>query len=154
MVKKQGDQAFEKHLKPRPEVSLALFGFLFSEIVQHFMKKEKEAAAARSLLDPEALARAPPLPDLERELFETGKPIGERILELQSYRDKGSGSTCNSAKREVKVVNMLHFLNQNVWKTLFGRPADGLEQSVDDEDEYRILDKQPITNTFVSHGSS
>jgi hypothetical protein len=33
---------------------------------------------------------------------------------------------------------------------LFGKQADGLEQSIEDEDEYRILDKSPITNKYTS----
>lgn len=39
-----------------------------------------------------------------------------------------------------------------MWKSLFGKPADGLEQSIEDEDEYRILDKQPVTNKYNSMG--
>jgi trafficking protein particle complex subunit 5 len=127
MVKKSDDQAFERHLKPRPEVSLAMFGFLFSEIVQQILKREKEATAQINLLDAEAQARAPPIPDLEKELFDLGKPVGERILEMQCYRDKGGSNTCSSGKRELRIVNMLHFINNQIWKSLFGRPADGLE---------------------------
>ena len=47
---------------------------------------------------------------------------------------------------------MLHFINNQVFKSLFGKPADGLEQSIEDEDEYRILDKTPITNRFANMG--
>ena len=47
---------------------------------------------------------------------------------------------------------MLHFINNQVFKALFGRAADGLEQSIEDEDEYRILDKAPITNRFANMG--
>lgn len=47
---------------------------------------------------------------------------------------------------------MLHFINNVIWKALFGKQADGLEQSIEDEDEYRILDKQPVTNKFTSMG--
>lgn len=83
-----------------------------------------------------------------------GRPIGERMLELQCYRDKGGSNTCNSAKRELKIVNMLHYTNNQIWKSLFGRPADGLEKSVDNEDEYWILDRQPITNRYVSLGKT
>lgn len=116
------------------------------------MRREKEATEQRALMDERTLARAAPVPDLEKELFELGKPVGMRVLELCQYREKGSSSACNNAKREIKIVNMLHFVNNQIWKTLFGRPADGLEQSVDDDDEYRILDRQPITNKFVSLG--
>ena len=45
---------------------------------------------------------------------------------------------------------MLHFINNQMWKALFGRQADGLEQSIEDEDEYRLLDKAPITNKYTS----
>ena len=32
---------------------------------------------------------------------------------------------------------------------LLGRSADGIEQSIDDEEEYRIIDQNPITNVFI-----
>lgn len=47
---------------------------------------------------------------------------------------------------------MLHFVNNQAFKALFGKPADGLEQSTEDEDEYRILDRQPVTNRFANLG--
>jgi hypothetical protein len=47
---------------------------------------------------------------------------------------------------------MLHFINKDVFKSLFGKPADGLEQSTEDDDEYRILYKSPITNRFANLG--
>ena len=40
------DMAFERNLKPRGEVSLSAFSFLFSEIVQQFMKVEKNGLAS------------------------------------------------------------------------------------------------------------
>jgi len=131
------EAALDRHLKPRAEVSLSLFSFLFSEIVQSLMKqegKEKEA-------------------DLEQSLAQLGFPVGEKVLELLFFREKGGSSgACNNGRRETKIVNMLHFINNNVWKTLFGKVADGLEQSIEDADEYRILDKNPITNKFTSTG--
>lgn len=38
------DFAFERPLKPRPDVSLSAFSFLFSEIVQQMMKSEKSSS--------------------------------------------------------------------------------------------------------------
>ena len=35
---------------------------------------------------------------------------------------------------------MLQFIHNNVWKMLFGKMADGLQKSTDDEDEYRIIE--------------
>lgn len=73
------------------------------------------------------------------------------MLELMSYREKGGmNGACANGKRETKIVPMLHFINNQVWKSFFGKPADGLEQSMEDEDEYRILEKSPITNKFIS----
>lgn len=40
------DFAFERNLKPRAEVSLSAFSFMFSEIVQQLMKSEKSGASA------------------------------------------------------------------------------------------------------------
>jgi ABC-type transport system involved in Fe-S cluster assembly fused permease/ATPase subunit len=40
------DFAFERPLKQRPDVSLSMFSFLFSEIVQQLMKSDKNAASA------------------------------------------------------------------------------------------------------------
>ena len=79
--------------------------------------------------------------------------MGEKILELMFFREKGGiNGACSQGKRETKIVAMLHFINNQVFKALFGRSADGLEQSIEDEDEYRILDKEPATNRFANMG--
>ena len=79
--------------------------------------------------------------------------MGEKLLELMFYREKGGiNGACQQGKRETKLVPMLHFINNILWKHLFGKPADGLEQSIEDENEYRILDKQPVTNKYTSMG--
>ena len=72
------------------------------------------------------------------------------------YRDKAAtnnNNICQYGKRECKIEKMLHHINDNIWKTLFGNPADGIEQSVEDDDEYRIIDLNPVTNVFSSSGS-
>ena len=116
------DFAFDRHLKPRPEVALSAFSFLFSEIVQQLMKQEK----AGDLLGQS---------DLECQLHRLGVPVGEKMLELMFFREKGGANgACQNGKRETKAVQMLHFINNALWKALFGRPADGLEQSTEDED--------------------
>jgi len=51
---------------------------------------------------------------------------------------------------------MLQFINNQIFKMLFGKAGDGVEQSFDEElncekdDEYRIVDKNPATNRFIS----
>lgn len=142
------DFAFERNLKPRAEVSLSIFSYLFSEIVQQLMKNEKSGGAGGGVG-----ADHPGQNDLEHQLYQLGVPVGEKLLELLFYREKGGQSgACSQGKRETKLVSMLHFINNQVWKALFGHQADGLEQSIEDEDEYRLLDKQPVTNKYTSIG--
>ena len=59
-----------------------------------------------------------------------------------------------TGKREIGIVNMLHFINQQVWKGLFGRAGDEIKQNDQDDCEYWIIDKQPITNKFTSVGQA
>jgi hypothetical protein len=47
-------------------------------------------------------------------------------------------------------MSILQFVSAAVWKSLFGKPADSLERSIDNADEYMIVDYEPITSTFVS----
>lgn len=47
-------------------------------------------------------------------------------------------------------MNILQFVSTQVWKSLFGKPADSLERSIDHADEYMIVDYEPLTSTFVS----
>ena len=54
-------------------------------------------------------------------------PIGEKMLELSFYREMGRSNATSGAKREIEIVNMLHFINTTLWKQLFGKTADGLE---------------------------
>ena len=42
------DFAFERPLRPRPEVSLSAFSFLLSEMVQYLMKTEKSSGGDSS----------------------------------------------------------------------------------------------------------
>ena len=72
------------------------------------------------------------------------------------FREKAlpnQGNICQYGKRETKVVNMLHFVNEKVWKYLFGKAGDGISQSEVDESVYMIIDKNPVTNTYISNDS-
>ncbi|CAM9495527.1 unnamed protein product [Ascophyllum nodosum] len=116
------------------EVSLSAFSFLFSEIVQYFQDRVTSIA------------------DLERKLEEAGYGMGLRVLELQTFRER-------LQKRRVRLLPMLQWVSSNVWKaspkllfrfTLFGKNADSLERSTENEDEYMIHEREPLTNSFVS----
>ena len=50
------------------------------------------------------------------------------MLELLVWREK-------SAKRETRVLGVLYFIHSVVWKALFGKQADSLEKSTENEDE-------------------
>lgn len=41
-------------------------------------------------------------------------------------------------------------LQVNVWKSLFGKEADKLEQANDDDKTYYIIEKEPLINAYIS----
>jgi trafficking protein particle complex subunit 5 len=47
-------------------------------------------------------------------------------------------------------MNILQFVSTQVWKALFGKNADSLERSIDNANEFMIVDYEPLTSTFVS----
>jgi hypothetical protein len=52
--------------------------------------------------------------DIEQELHALGVPIGMKVLELATYREKAlknNNNICQYGRRELKIVNMLHFIN-------------------------------------------
>eukprot|EP01038_Epipyxis_sp_PR26KG_P010200 gene10200-13723_t len=112
-------------VKPKSEISLSAFAFLFSELVQYNQNRVSSVV------------------DLEKKLEESGYSVGQRVIELICCRDR-------LTKRETRIVNMLQYISNVIWKHLFGKAADNLERSTENEDEYMIHEYSPITNTFVS----
>jgi hypothetical protein len=108
-----------------PTVSLSIFAYLFSEMVQYHQN------------------RVDSISELERRLEATGYGVGLRVLELLAYRSR-------EYRRETKLMNLLQFISTQVWKSLFQKAADSLERSIDHADEYMIVDYSPITSTYVS----
>ena len=107
------------------EVALSLFAFLFSEMVQYAQKRSSNIG------------------ELEGKLEAIGMHAGYRLLELLTHRDRGN-------KRETRILGVLSFIHTPVWKCLFGKPADSLEQGNDAEDEYMISDHGLLVNRFIS----
>lgn len=70
--------------------------------------------------------------------------IGQRLLELLLFREG------RSAKRETRILGILQFIAQTVYRHLFNKPADGLERSHDKDDEYMLIDHEPVVNTYIS----
>ncbi|KAK9468830.1 NO signaling/Golgi transport ligand-binding domain-containing protein [Lipomyces arxii] len=109
-----------------PELALATFSFLFSEMVQYSQKNVKG------------------IQEMESKLSEYGYHVGQRVLELTAIRE------IKNSKREIRVLGLLQFININIWKAIFGKPADALEKSKDQEDEYMIIDNDPVVNKYIS----
>lgn len=91
-----------------------------------------------------------------------GYHVGQRVLDTLFVREK-------NFKREIRLINLLVFIKTNVWKALFGKEADKLEQANDDEatcmqlenlcryvfsnlifySDY-IIEKEPLVNKYIS----
>ncbi|KAH9982164.1 NO signaling/Golgi transport ligand-binding domain-containing protein [Lactifluus volemus] len=104
------------------EVSASAFAFLFSEIVQYMQK------------------RVSGINDLERRLNTLGYRIGTR----------GWNLWYGAPKREIRFLPALMSIHTNVWKAVFGKPADAIEKSVQNEDEYMIIDNDPVVTRNIS----
>ena len=80
----------------------------------------------------------------ESRLNLQGYTIGQRLLELLLHREG------RSARREVRLIGILQFIAQTVYRHLFSKPADGLEKSRENEDEYMLIDYEPAVNSYIS----
>mmetsp|Transcript_34503 Transcript_34503/g.81330 ORF Transcript_34503/g.81330 Transcript_34503/m.81330 type:complete len:207 (+) Transcript_34503:99-719(+) len=107
------------------QISLSSFAYLYSELVQYHQN------------------RVDSISELERRLESSGYGVGLKMLELITYRNR-------EYKRETRLMNILHFVSTQVWRALFGKPADSLERSVENADEFMIIDNDPLTSTFCS----
>ena len=61
-------------------------------------------------------------------LTENGYGIGLRVIEYVGSREK-------SVRRETRIVDMLQYLCNTIWKHLFNKTADNLQRSTENEDE-------------------
>jgi len=111
--------------KGKGEVHLSSFALLFSEIIQYCQNRSNSVA------------------DLQAKLSDLGKQVGIKVIDLIILREK-------NYKRETKLLNTLLFIRSTVWKTLFGKEADKLEHSTDDQRQYYIIEKDPLVNKFIS----
>ena len=126
------------NIKTKKEIPISMFSFLIAEIIQYVSKSSENNNYNTD--DNNNF-------DFEEQLSSCGYPIGEKILEITFLRDKGH-------KRELKIVNMLQFVHNNLWKHLFNKNADGIQKSTEDKYEYRIIENTPIVNRFISQRSN
>ncbi|XP_045467580.1 trafficking protein particle complex subunit 5 [Harmonia axyridis] len=107
------------------EVSLSCFALLFSEVVQYCQNKSRTVT------------------DIQNRLHKLGSRVGVKLIDLYFVRERGG-------KRETKLLNILLFIKSTMWKSLFGKEADKLEHSNDDENTYYLMEKDPLVNRFIS----
>ncbi|KAL9644334.1 hypothetical protein ABK040_005794 [Willaertia magna] len=111
--------------RQKKEVSESAFSFLFAEVVQYCQSRVNAAY------------------ELEQKLSDMGYPIGQRLLELSVLRDKNS-------KREIKLTNMLGFIGNTLWKSLYGRPVSTIEKATDSQHRYMIYEKECLETKYIS----
>jgi trafficking protein particle complex subunit 5 len=61
-----------------------------------------------------------------------GYRVGIREFEMLSYRNESSSK---QPKRETRFLPALMMIHTQLWKAVFGKPADAIEKSVEKEDE-------------------
>lgn len=125
---------YDRHLNRArtAELSRASFAYLFSEMITY---------AQRNITS---------ITELEQRLNIQGYPIGLKLLDLLLYRTPNSMQSTATNTRPTRILPLLQFISTSLWKHLFGRPADALERSQDNRDEYMITDNDPVVNTYIS----
>ncbi|NXX87470.1 TPPC5 protein, partial [Urocolius indicus] len=111
--------------RPRSELSLSAFALLFSELVQYCQNRVYSVA------------------ELQSKLAQLGYQVGLRVLDPLVARER-------SGRRETKVLNVLLFVKGPLWRWLFGREADKLEQANDDDRTFYVIEREPLVNSFIS----
>jgi hypothetical protein len=88
--------------------------------------------------------------ELEARLNTLGYPIGLKLLDLLLYRTPNSSLSTSTTTRPTRILPLLQFISTTLWKHLFTRPADALERSQENKDEYMITDNEPVVNKWIS----
>ena len=82
--------------------------------------------------------------EIETRLNRAGYPIGIKLLDLLLYKQSPK------ATRPTRLLELLQFIHTTLWRFLFSRAADALEQSTSKKNEYMIVDNEPVVNTYIS----
>ncbi|KAI5367793.1 Putative transport protein particle (TRAPP) component [Septoria linicola] len=109
------------------EISLASFAYLFNTLITYHHAKSGSVS------------------EIETRLNRAGYPIGIKMLDLVLYRQPA-----RTAARPTRMLDLLQFIHGALWRALFNRSADALEQSNTKKNEYMIVDNEPVVNTFIS----
>lgn len=108
---------------------MSAWAFMFSEVVQYTQK------------------RVSGIGDLERRLNTLGYRVGSRMLEATIWRAE---STTKAPKRETRFLPALMWIHTVLWRQLFGKSADAIEKSVENDDEYMVIDNDPPITRHIS----
>lgn len=108
---------------------MSTFAYVFSELVQYSQSQVNNTG------------------DLERRLEEVGRCMGGMLIEL--LNSQGSSAVGGSLgfvpvtlTRHTRLLDILRYIYTTVWKYLFGKQAQDLQQSNDNKDEYMISDDE------------
>ncbi|KAK6902831.1 hypothetical protein I203_108091 [Kwoniella mangroviensis CBS 8507] len=113
------------------EIALSTWAFLFAEVISYSQSRSDSIA------------------DLEKRLSTLGYDVGQRILSLLLLRSTQT-SNLKDPKREHRLIPILQFVHTQIYKYVFGKPADGLERSSEAEDEYMLLLNESPLSQFIS----
>ncbi|GAA5992458.1 hypothetical protein JCM5350_001600 [Sporobolomyces pararoseus] len=119
------------------EVSLGAWNFLFGEIVQYTQRQVSGIS------------------EFEKRLNILGYRVGTRLLELLSIRDSLYPITSTLSRsppppsRHLRLLPLLTYIHSNLYRYLFGKVADSLERSTENQDEYMIGDDEMLITKNV-----
>jgi hypothetical protein len=141
------------------ELSRAAFAYLFIEMIAYAQKGAKDVGDLEQKyvrLIPEStpgvIQRNAARPRHHHRLTkrcrlnQQGYPIGLRLLDLLLSRS----SNPLASIRPTRILPLLQFIAQQLYRHLFGRPADALERSGTDPGQYMIFDNEPLVNQYIS----
>lgn len=109
------------------EAAQASFAFLFNTLISYHHSKSGSVS------------------EIEARLNRAGYPLGLKLPDLLFYR-----SPPRSAQRPTRILDLLQFIHGTLWRGLFNRAADALEQSTSKKNEYMIIDNEPVVNSYIS----
>ena len=112
-------------IKSQSTINPSAFSLLFCELVEYSQAKS-------STVD-----------EFQSRLLEAGKNIGHRIVDRISIRDK-------NFRRETRVIDILMYTKNVLWRALFNKEADRLEQATNDTSIYYLIESEPITNRYIT----
>lgn len=76
-----------------------------------------------------------------------GYRIGTRTLELMTWRNEAQ---TKAPKREIRFLPALMSIHTQVWRAVFGKPADAIEKGVEHDDECEIW-KASDRFAYINH---